>query len=488
MQSKNESRCSPSYSLLTEDQIKEIHHATLEILETTGVKVEHEEAQKLLKEAGCSVENNIVKFPNWVVEEAIQLAPSRFSVYSREGDLAMKLGGNNTYFGLGTDLIYTYDLDSTERRDSSLEDVKSAALVADYCDNIDFLASYALPREVETNLMYAACSHSLMTTSTKPLFFTAAGKEDLSYIVDMAAAAVSGEEELAEKPFLIHYAEPTSPLTHSTGAVNKLLFCAEKKIPINYTPGATLGGSTPVTLAGGIVQANAEALSGLVLHQAKNRGAPIVSGWALFPLDMQTSSLAYGAPEGRLTNSSFADLYNYYDLPVWSTVGSDSFELDGQASMEHALSTMMAALDGANLVHDIGYLGQGLLGNPAAILMSNEIIDYVNRFLGGYELSSEKLALDVIRSVGPEGSTYLQEKHTLENFKEELWEPDHLNRDNLDNWKDKGAKTYRDKLEEKAREVIDTHKPKTPSKEIVSEMDDILERAREDLIEREFRA
>ncbi|MGQ9553292.1 MAG: trimethylamine methyltransferase family protein [Anaerolineae bacterium] len=252
----------------------------------------------------------------------------------------------------------------------------------------------------------------MMANSAKPIFFTAAGQADLAVIAEMAAAVAGGQEALRRWPFIIHYSEPTAPLRISHGAVSKLLYCAEMSIPICFTPGDLLGASVPVTVAGGIVQANAEALGSIVLHQLKGKGAPIISGLAVAPMDMRTSMISYGAPEWRLTNSAFADIYHHYGLPMWSTVGSDAHCLDEQAAMEHAFGILLAALDGANLIHDVGYLGQGLLGNPASIIMGDEIISYVKRLIRGFDISREKIAVDVIRRVGP-GSNYLGEEHTV---------------------------------------------------------------------------
>ena len=405
MNSGFKTQCMPSYRLLTEEQIKEIHRASLEVLETVGVQVCHEEGVQLLRDAGCLVgDDAVVRIPNWLVEEAIGSTPSRVTMYNREGKEAMRLEGRNIYFGLGTDLISTVDLRTGETRRSLLQDVANAARVADYCEEVDFIASFGLASDVPTNSMYVECARSMMENSVKPIFFTAAGREDLAVIIEMAAVVAGGREALADKPFMIHYSEPTAPLTHSRSAVQKLLLCAEKRIPICYTPGDMLGASIPVTLAGGIVQANAEALSGIVLHQLKAKGAPIISGFGAMPLDMKAGTFSYGAPELRLTNSAFADLYHYYGVPMWSTVGSDAQCLDEQAGMEHAFGTLLSALDGANLIHDVGYLGQGLLGNPAAIVMGDEIISYVKRFVRGFDLSRQNMALDVIRAVGPAGN------------------------------------------------------------------------------------
>jgi trimethylamine--corrinoid protein Co-methyltransferase len=486
MNSGFRTQCVPSYRLLTEDQIKEIHRASLEVLETVGVRLLHEEAIQLLKDAGCRVKGqDIVRIPNWLVEESIHSAPSRVTMYSREGEEAMRLEGRNAYFGLGTDLIKTYDLRTGEIRPSRLEDVVNAARVGDYCAEVDFIASFGLPNDVPTNSMYAECAKAMMENSTKPIFFTAAGEQDLAVIIEMAATVAGGEDALRERPFLIHYSEPTAPLTHSHGAVRKVFLCAEKGIPICYTPGDILGASTPVTLAGGIVQANAEALSGIVLHQVKAKGAPIISGFALVPLDMKKGTFSYGAPDLRLTNSAFADIYHYYGIPIWSTVGSDAYCLDAQAAMEHAFGTLMAALDGANLIHDVGYLGQGLLSNPASIVMCAEIISYVKRIIRGFDLDREKMGLGVIRDVGP-GGHFLAVAHTKTHFREELWQPRFLNRDSPEAWAKSGSQRYEDIVAQQTLGILETHQPRPLPLDVRKKLDQIARRAEAELAHIQF--
>ena len=486
MNSGFKTQCVPSYRLLTEEQIKEIHRASLEILETVGVQVSHEEAVQLLRDAGCRVKDeNVVQFPNWLVEECIRSAPSRITMYNRKGEEAMRLEGRNIYFGLGTDLISTCDLETGETRPSRLQDVANAATVSDYCEEVDFIASYALPGDVPTNSMYVECVRTMMEHSVKPIFFTAAGREDLAVIIEMVAAVAGGEDALREKPFLIHYSEPTAPLTHSRGAVSKLFLCAEKGIPICYTPGDSMGGSTPVTLAGGIVQANAEALSGIVLHQVRAKGAPIISGFALVPLDMRSGIFSYGAPDFRLTNSAFADLFHYYGIPMWSTTGSDAHRLDAQAAMEHAFGILLAAMDGANLIHDIGYMGQGLLGNPAAIVMCDEIISYVKRILRGFDASREMIAVDVIRQVGPAGS-FLTQRHTADHFRQELWQPKFANRDTPKSWANKGGQSYEEVVTQKAREILATHRAEPLPEGARQKIEEIASKAEKELADMQF--
>lgn len=487
MEDSIETNCKPHYRFLSEKQIKKIHLASLEILENIGVRVSLEEGVKLLENAGCTIEDdNIVHIPNWLVEDSIHNAPSSITIYNRKGMEAMRLEDHNNYFGLGTDLINTHDLKSGQIRLSVLQDVKNAARIADFCENVDFIASFALPSDVPTNLMYINCIKAMMENSIKPIFFTAAGREDLAFIIEMAEIIAGGAEQLKNKPFIIHYSEPTAPLSHSYGAIKKLFLCAEKCIPICYTPGVIIGATTVVTLAGGIAQANAEALSSIVLHQLKKKGAPIISGFALVPLDMRSSTFLYGAPEFRIANSASADLYHYYNLPMWSTVGSDSISLDQQAAFEHGVATLLAVLDGANLIHDIGYLGQGLLGNPASIVMCNEIISYIKRFVNGFKLNREKLAIDIIRKVGQSGD-FLSEEHTIKHFREELWRPKYFNRDDPETWIKKGKKDYREIVIQIALNILETHQPEPLIEKIQQKIDEIYVNAEKELTDTDFK-
>ncbi len=485
MKTGSDSQCIPNYRLLSEDQIEEIHQTTLELLETTGVKVLNEEALQLLKDAGCGIEDrSIVKIPGDLVEESIKSAPSSVTVYNRNGDPAMAVGGSNVYFGMGTDLLKTRDLKTGEPRASRLRDVIDSAIVGDHLEEIDFIASNAFPLEAPGNLAFIIEFKAMMEHSPKPVYFTSGGPEDLSVILEMAADVKGGEDGLREKPFIIHYAEPISPLVHSSGAVDKLLLCADKGIPLNYAPALLSGGSGPVTLAGAIVVANAEALSGLVMQQLRAKGAPAITGFSATPLDMRTGTTVYGSPDERLTHSACCDLYHHYGLPVWGEAGcSDAGSLDEQAAMESMASILMASMDGCNLVHDVGYLGQGLVGSAASVVMCAEIISYVRRIMRGFELSRDRIGLDVIREIGP-GGNFLSHARTLKYFREEHWTPRFLNRQSPEAWQKSGGKRYGEVLVEKTLDILATHESDGLSDASIKRLDSILEKAAGSLAEK----
>jgi trimethylamine--corrinoid protein Co-methyltransferase len=170
---------------------------------------------------------------------------------------------------------------------------------------------------------------------------------------------------------------------------------------------------------------------------------------------------------------------------MWSTVGSDAHSLDAQASMEHAFGTLLAALDGANLIHDVGYMGQGLLSNPAAIVMCDEIISYVKRIVRGFDLTREKLGLDVIRDVGP-GGHFLTVQHTKAHFKEDLWQPKLVNRDSPQAWAARGGHTYEQVVTDKARSILKTYQPEPLPDNVRAKIDQIAQKAGRELEKVQF--
>jgi trimethylamine--corrinoid protein Co-methyltransferase len=303
----------------------------------------------------------------------------------------------------------------------------------------------------------------------------------------MAAAVAGGRDILRRKPFLIHYCEPTSPRVHSAGAVDKLLFCAEHHIPVTYTPGMMSGATGPVTLAGALALGNAEALSGLVMHQLRSTGAPIISGIGMAVMDMARATCIYGCPEYRLILSACADLYHHYKIPVWGTAGvTDANCLDLQAGLEWGDSLLLNAMAGVNLIHDVGYMGQGLIGHPAALVVCDEIISRTKRILRGFELDDNHLDLDTIRQVGAGGS-FLSARQTARMFRSQHWYPNLCNRDSVGIWSKNGGRDMADRAVDKARDILRSHRVKPLDASVHDELDRIRSDAARQLKGIQFR-
>jgi trimethylamine--corrinoid protein Co-methyltransferase len=270
---------------------------------------------------------------------------------------------------------------------------------------------------------------------------------------------VGGESALRANPIAIHYAEPISPLIHSPMGLRKLLFCADHHLPVVYVSGMSAGATTPATLAGGLALGSAECLSGLVIHQLASPGAPFIYGANVSVIDMGTMGYVYGGPEFPLTNAALADMARYYRLPVWGLAGaSDAKCLDAQAGMEAMLSVLMAVLSRGNLVHDVGYIEQGLTSSMEMVTVVDEMVAMARMIFRGIPTDREHTAVDVIDEVGP-GGQFLDSEHTARFFRTDHFLTRLLDRNPFDTWQRNGSKTLEDRANEKVREILATYQP-----------------------------
>ncbi len=470
---------STALEYLSEEQMRDIHSAALDILEDCGTIIHHEKSLALLQKAGAYVKDDRRVFiPNGLAEWAIRSAPSRVTVYDRSGKPAMFLEGRNVYYGTGSDCPNILDSFSGERRAFLSGDVADAVRLVDALPNIDFTMSMGLAPDFPSELQYQYKYAIMIRNSTKPQVITAADKISLNDITDIAAAVVGGREELSRKPVFVLYDEPTSPLVHINEAMEKLLFMAENNLPTNYSPGIMAGGTGPVTMAGAITQANAEILAGLVIHQLKNSGAPFIFGAGMSPMDMQSMQPTYSSPEAMITQAGLCQIGRcLYDLPTWGFGGCSASKLaDEQAVNEAATYIMMSGWMGTNLVHDVGYLEFGLTYSFDLLVLCDEFIGQVRRMMEGIRVDKEYLAVDCIKRVGP-GGHFLGQDHTLNHFKEN-WQPDLTDRKTHEDWNSRGAKSMGQLAKEKIKGILKNHRPTPLPAEVDAEIERILEEAK----------
>ena len=458
----NEGHADIALRMLTLPQIEKIHQATLDILERTGVQVRNAEALALLQQAEASIEGERVRMKAQLVERALRMAPRSIPIYNRSGEPAMCLEGWNSYFGTGSDCPSAIDPDTEEHRPSTKADVGRIAQLCDKLPNIDFCMSMGIAWDVSTVTSFVHQFDAMARHTSKPLVYTAQDVDDMRDILGLAEIVVDGgSRELEERPRYIHYNEPISPLHHSPNGLAKLLFCAEHKIPMIYIGSPMMGASAPATMAGCIALANAEALSGLVIHQMKNPGAPFVFGADATLMDMRTAIFAYGAPELQIMNIAFADLAHHYHLPFFCIAGAtDSKVQDAQAGAEMATSLLVSALNGCNLIHDVGYMESGLCCSIESVVMADEIIGMVKRYRSGFDISPETLALDIIDEVGPQ-KDYLGHAHTAEHFRKEAWYPEVFDRGRYESWLETGGESIEVPLRRRALKLLAAAEPQT---------------------------
>lgn len=463
------------FKILSKTQIEQIVSAAFGILERTGVEVNDSEIIKMLKEAGCVIKGKIVYIPSSLINMCLSYAPKKITISDRYGKLAMELEKGSIYFGTGSETPFIIDSYTGARRHWSTKDIEDAARISDSLKNIDFHMSLGLLSDAPNPMAYDRYQFAAMLKNTsKPIISTAIDAAGLEDMHNLCTILTDGEDNFRLKPNFILYIETISPLVHSKEVLAKIKFAASKGIPTIYTNAVNAGATGPVTLAGTIAQGAAEYLSGMVIAQLISKGTPIIGGGTLFAMDMSTGVASYGSTENYLMDAAMTEVCNYFGLPVFSLAGCSSSKcFDAQASLEAMFGTIAAALSGANLIHDVGYLEDGLAGSYEQLVLTDEIIGMVKRFISGVKVNAGTLALDVIEKVGP-GGNFLNEDHTFTNFKSEMFMPKLIDRSVYANWKAAGSKTLETRVNEKVKDILENYKSESIPPQKLAMMDDYL--------------
>ncbi len=472
----------PRMTVLNKEQAWAIHTAALEILEKIGFKMEHKGAYDMLVDAGCSVgRENWLRMPRRLVEDALKSAPRQIALYDQMGNKAMPLVDGNPFYGTGSDTTFTLDLETGERRRCRLSDTANFAHLVDALENISFSMSMGNPEDVPViEDIYVYAFAEMVKNTNKPLVFIADSGRDIKKIHEIACVVTGGEEELALKPFLLNYSEAISPLRFPQGVMEKLIFCAEKKIPICLPSGSNAGGGAPVTPAGALAMGIAENMVGLVIHQLAGPGAPFLFAPNVSALDMKSSVVCYGCPEWSLTQAALADMRDMiYGLPIWSFAGaSDSKVMDAQAGAEAMFSIVTSMLSRCNLIHDVGYLEYGSTSSLEMVTMANELTAMARFFTGGIPVNSETLAVEVIERVsgGGPGSIFMTDDHTFDHFMTSLFLPKLIDRSRYDTWESEGSKDLYKRCNEEAKRILAEHEVVPKSDDVLKGVEEVLQR------------
>ena len=313
-----------SVDMFSEDELQQIHYATLETLAKMGVHVTNDEALDYYEDAGADVNrsNGRVKIPPYIVKDAIDSAPPEVVLAGRDPEHDVVLGDsrvNFTTFGAG---VKIYDYETGEYRDTIKQDVADTARLADNLDQVD-VYSHAVtggdcPRE---NIDLHEAEAFLTNTSKHCMHIDLTSGENAKKYFEMGAAITGGMDELRERPIISALVCPQSPSELHGEAAQIIIECARAGVPVNVLSMAMAGATSPVTIAGTLVDHNAEVLAGIVLAQLVSRGAPVLYGSSTTIFDVKESTAPVGSPEMGMTNAGVARLARYYNLPSYTAGG-----------------------------------------------------------------------------------------------------------------------------------------------------------------------
>ncbi len=457
--------------VLDPDQVQRLHFATLEIIETTGVRFPSQKALDIWEEHGATVdrESMIVRAPGSLIEAAMRMAPPAYTLAARDPALDLLLDGNHVFCGTDGCGVEVIDLHTGERRASRLQDVAEIARVADALEEIAFhwVAVSAQDCPPETRSLHEL--KAIWENSTKHVQTESVYSEREAHLaVEMAALVAGGKDALRRRPVLSIMQCTASPLGQDDGSLDAALIAAEAGLPVGFMTMASAASTAPATMAGTLAVGNAEVISALALIQLAYPGAPVFYAAAQTAMDLRTGAYTGGGPEDFLFGAASNALADFYDVPLsMGSFASGAKEPDWQAGLENSLSTFMASAAMSDMLLGVGLLHGSRIWSYEQMLMDCEIFDIVRKMVSGIVVDENTLGLDAIDKVGP-GGHFLAQKHTRKHMRE-LWLPRLIERTPFETWeaRKEGA---RDIARQKAQEILATHQPEPLDAQLVEEL------------------
>lgn len=451
------------YRPLSVNDIETIHRATMQVLGETGFRVDNERALSLFQEKGARVDltAKTVQLDEDLIMEYLKAAPSRIVLYGREEKHTLAVEANRTFFGTGGTALTVYDRNTGQKRPAKIEDIAAIARLVDTLEHIDWYCLPVFPNEIpkedaDVNRFFAG----LKNTSKHVMGGIYGSRSGAREVISLARAVAGGAERLRERPIISVICSTISPLTLEGHYVDFYFDLVEAGIPIAPSCTPIAGATAPITLAGTLVQINAEALCGIIMGQVIRKGAPVFYSIVPTTADMRTMDFIFGAVENGIMNAACAQLAAYYNLPMYSTGGvTDSKVFDVQNGCEKGMNNLLPAMAGAQLIHNAaGQLDSSMTVAYEQYVIDNDIIGAAKRVLRGIRVTPETLAAEVIASVGP-GGNYLARAHTVRNMRHELFMPGVSVRLNYDAWEKNGRKGALENAREYVEKTLATHRP-----------------------------
>lgn len=447
------------FKLLEEEEVRCVHNSALEILETVGVQVNSERYIDLLEAHGAEVDykERKVRFSPETVERLVETAPSRVTLYGRKEENDMELEGRNVHYGTGGAAVKILDLESGAVRKPTIEDQFDLARLVDSLEQVDFYQAPVVPTDVPEEDLSLNSFYASLAGTSKNVQESVTGPEQVDKVVDMASIVAGGREKLLREPFISFVTSwMISPLKLDVETTEVLERITDYEIPVALSSAPVTGSTAPATLVGLLTLVHAEELFGVVLSQIFNPGAPVLYGPVPASANMRNMAFLAGSPETGMMNVASVQMAEHLDLPIYSDAGeTDSKIPDAQAGLEAAFNILQVGLAGGNYIHHAAGMLESMLGVAyEKFVIDNDIIGMAKRVLRGIDVNEGKVALDVIKNVGP-GNDFLTQKHTIQHSRSgEFYQPKVIDRTNRDSWVSEGRKDTTQRAKERVRDLL----------------------------------
>ncbi|MFU8796801.1 MAG: trimethylamine methyltransferase family protein [Dehalococcoidia bacterium] len=441
----------------TDADLDAIDRTGRRILEQIGIRITDSTYLGILKKAGAQVDDDgqIARFTGDWLDEILGRAPSRFTLYSRDGRNDLHLGQGRVHFANGGRVFRILDMRTGGYRLTMLRDVAHTAAIVEHLDCIRFYVIACQVHDVPPDHYHLNDFYHAFNRTSKHVMGGCGNVEGVKQMHELACLIAGSEDSLRDRPFVSVITNPISPLTVETNTLKVLDFCVTHGIPATCAPAPIAGATAPATLAGTLAQMHAEALAGVAIAQVLNPGAKVMYSAVPMVMDLRRMELALGSVELALMNAAAVHLAKRYHLPVHVSGGlTEAKRPDIQAGVEKGISSLMVATAGADCIR----LAAGILDSGNSIsyeqyVIDNEIIGLVHRLLRGIEVTESTLGFDAIQKVGP-GGNYVMEDHTVEHMMDEFFYPELSVRHNFDVWEERGRPDMLSRASEVVRTIL----------------------------------
>lgn len=473
--------------VLTDAQVRKLHQASLSVLENVGVQIPHKEMIGRFADMGAHVDHETqrVKIPPEVVERCLRTCVKQFTLYGRDRSKKAEFGvGKRNYNSTAGEALWVND-DFDDRRYVTLDDVRQAARLGDALPSITMVGAMGDPQDIPPECRCVFAAAELIKNTTKPVTFWFNDRSSARFLLELFAIIAGSEQEAIKYPIAYPFLEPISPLRFPFNGIDLLYETSRFNLPVPVGPMAQVGATGPGTLAGTLVQENAEILAGICVVQLVKPGVPVCYGGIPHAFDMRTTQMIFAGPEQALMAVAMTQMGKHYGLPVYINVGlTDSKIPDAQAGLEAGITLVCGAMAGADIFGHLGICGVDLGTSLTMLVMQHEIVGFVERIMRGIEFDDEALGLDVIRAVGP-GGNYLSEEHTFNHFRTELWFPELLDRNYWEGWLQQERRDMMGRCRAMKDRLLSEHTPVPLGDEKLRDIDRLLVEARKSLVRHE---
>jgi trimethylamine--corrinoid protein Co-methyltransferase len=458
---------------LTEQEVEQIHEASLEILENVGILVRNENARMIFAKHGGHVDSKslIVKIPRKVIEECRKSFVPQFTFMGRDPQFDRTIPEDRPVIITGSSAPNIIDPETGEERRATSSDIANIAFLINELPGYDVFSISTLADDAPEGQFSLSRFYPALKNCLKPVRSNTPNMKDLVQVLELGAIIAGSEKAYNERPIINHhYCPVVSPLTMDVESTEAVLYLTDKGLPVIGSIVPNAGMTAPMTLLGTLTIGNAEFLALSVLMQMIRPETPLIYSVLSTVADMRTGDYTPGAIETGILQMAHSQMARFYNVPSGGYIGlTNAHTNDAQCGYETGMNTTSALLAGADMFNMGGLLSGLMAFDFAKAVIDNEIALMLKQINRGPEFNKANLALEVIAETGPGGS-YMDKMHTMEHMRTTGLMSNIATREMRGPWEEAGRPDSQKRALNAAREILSKDNPAVFSEDVDSKI------------------